>query len=60
MKVNGSYSSDKLPLEQLEYLNMFVCAVLRLHPLKMTTRIVINSFDFDGYVFPVGTLVDID
>jgi len=39
---------------------MFVCEVLlRLHPLKMT-RIVINSFDFDGYVFPDGTLVDID
>ena len=60
MKVNGSYSNDELPLEKLEYLNMFVCEVLRLHPLKMTTRIVTNSFEFDGYIFPVGTLVDID
>ena len=59
MKRNGSHS-DNLPFEKSVALNMFVCETLRLYPSDMITREITRSFEFDGHVFPVGTLVDID
>lgn len=60
MKINDLCSNGILPLDKFEYLDKFVCETIRMFPIKMVTRVMTNSFEFDGHVFPVGTLVDIN
>ena len=60
MKINDLYSNGILPLDKFEYLDKFVCETIRMYPSEMVTRVVTNSFEFDGHVFPVETLVDIN
>jgi cytochrome P450 len=62
MEINDLYSNGihVLPLDKFEYLDKFVGETIRLFPIKMVSRVVTNSFEFDGHVFLVGTLVDIN
>ena len=62
MEINDLYSNGihVLPLDKFEYLDKFVGETIRLFPMKMVSRVVTNSFEFDGHVFLVGTLVDIN
>ena len=60
MKINDLYSNGILPLDKFEYLDKFVCETIRMYPSEMVTMVVTNSFEFDGHVFPVETLVDIN